>query len=207
MACESVERKSHWLKEGCNSFDAKKAASKPMSFWTEQDVLEYLVRTGIPYSPLYGDIVRDEGGVLHTTGAQRSGCMFCMFGVHLEPEPNRFQRMAVTHPKQYDYCINKLGCGQVLEYIGVPYKPLPDINEPLPEGQTEPEQNIDRMRPRKASFVWELNQQRKRISHLESIICPGGHVWNDSSPDALRTCTRCGKTLKPNEPEEDLNEY
>lgn len=38
-------------------------------------------------------------------------------------------------------------------------------------------------------------------------ICPGGHIWNDSSPDALRICTRCGKTLKPNEPEKDLNEY
>ena len=61
MACESIERKSHWLKEGCNSFEAKKETSKPMSFWTEQDVLEYLRRTGIPYSPLYGDIV-DEGG-------------------------------------------------------------------------------------------------------------------------------------------------
>jgi hypothetical protein len=44
-----------------------------------------------------------------------------MFGVHLERAPNRFQRMEWEHPKLYDYCINNLGCGKVLDYIGVPY--------------------------------------------------------------------------------------
>ena len=27
-----------------------------------------------------------------------------------------------TGGQQYDYCINKLGCGAVLDYIGVPYR-------------------------------------------------------------------------------------
>ena len=49
--------------------------------------------------------------------------MFCMFGVHLEKPPNRFQRMALTHPKQYEFCIHKLGCGKVLDFLGVPYAP------------------------------------------------------------------------------------
>lgn len=48
--------------------------------------------------------------------------MFCLFGAHLEKEPNRFQRMKVTHPKQYAYCMDKLGLREVLEYIGVPYE-------------------------------------------------------------------------------------
>ena len=69
-----------------------------------------------------GDIV-EENGKLVTTGAQRTGCMFCMFGLHLEKQPNRFQRMALTHPKQHNFCVNKLGCGKVLDYIGVPYMP------------------------------------------------------------------------------------
>ena len=51
-----------------------------------------------------------------------TGCMFCMFGCHLEKEPNRFQRMKITHPKQYEYCMNQLGLKEVLEYIGVPYE-------------------------------------------------------------------------------------
>lgn len=86
----------------------------------------YLKMTGIPYAPIYGDIVesrkKNSTPILKTTGVSRSGCMYCMYGVHLEHEPNRFQLMQVTHPQQYDYCINKLGCGAVLDYIGVPYR-------------------------------------------------------------------------------------
>lgn len=66
-------------------------------------------------------LLRQRGG-LCTTGVNRTGCMFCMFGVHLEDEPNRFQKMKQTHPKQYDYCINKLGLGEVLDYMGIDYE-------------------------------------------------------------------------------------
>jgi len=70
----------------------------------------------------YGNIT-EEKGKLRTTGAARTGCcMFCLFGIQREKQPNRFQRMEQTHPKQYDFCINKLGCGTVFDYIGVPYK-------------------------------------------------------------------------------------
>lgn len=113
------------MKYGCNAFSKKEPTSQPMSFWTEQDVLQYLRMTGIPYASIYGNIVERDGKLI-TTGAHRTGCMFCMFGLHLEKEPNRFQCMALTHPKQYDFCINKLGCGKVLDYIGVPYQPLTD---------------------------------------------------------------------------------
>ena len=122
MACESERRQASYLKTGCNGFHMKEPKSQPMSFWLERDVLAYLRLTGIPYAPIYGQIIEDRGRLI-TTGAHRTGCMFCMFGVHLEKEPNRFQRMALTHPKQYDFCINKLGCGRVLDYINVPYAP------------------------------------------------------------------------------------
>lgn len=122
MACESARRQMTYLRTGCNAFDMKGPKSQPMSFWLERDVLAYLRVTGIPYAPIYGEIVEDRGKLI-TTGAHRTGCMFCMFGVHLEKGPNRFQRMALTHPKQHDYCIRKMGCGKVLDYIGVPYAP------------------------------------------------------------------------------------
>jgi len=125
MACESAIRKQNWLRTGCNAFNNKEPISQPLSFWTEQDILQYLKQFNIPYASIYGDIVENEHGKLMTTGVSRTGCMFCMFGVHLEKSPNRFQRMAVTHPQLYDYCINKLGCGKVLDYIGVDYSPLP----------------------------------------------------------------------------------
>ena len=53
--------------------------------------------------------------------------MFCMFGVQYDSTPNRFQRMQRDYPKQYDYCINKLGLGAVLEYVGIPYKYQPTL--------------------------------------------------------------------------------
>lgn len=65
-----------------------------------------------------------ENEKLTTTGCSRTGCMFCMFGVHLEKEPNRFQRMKQTHPKIYEYCMKPmedggLGLAEVLDFIGV----------------------------------------------------------------------------------------
>jgi 3'-phosphoadenosine 5'-phosphosulfate sulfotransferase (PAPS reductase)/FAD synthetase len=123
MASESALRKQNWLKNGCNAFNQKRPSSQPMSFWTEQDVLQYIKQFNIPYSSIYGDIVEDKSSLV-TTGVNRTGCMFCMFGCHLEKEPNRFQRMKITHPKLYDYCIreeNGLGLGKVLDYIGVKY--------------------------------------------------------------------------------------
>ena len=73
---------------------------------------------------------------LHCTGCQRSGCMFCGFGSHLEKGENRFERMKHTHPKHYEFCIGGgewdtdglwkpnekgLGYGRVLDFIGVRY--------------------------------------------------------------------------------------
>ena len=61
--------------------------------------------------------------LLETTGCDRTGCIFCMFGCHLEKEPNRFQRLKQTHPRQYQYCI---GGGEYI-YKGTVYT---SINEP-----------------------------------------------------------------------------
>ena len=47
-----------------------------------------------------------------------------MFGIHYDKTPNRFQCLAETHPKLYDYCINKLECGKILDYIGIDYNKL-----------------------------------------------------------------------------------
>lgn len=126
MACESARRQSAYLMTGCNAFHKKEPSSQPLSFWMEQDVLRYLRYTGIPYASIYGQIT-EERGKLTTTGAKRTGCMFCMFGIHLEKQPNRLQRMELTHPKQHDYCIHKLGCGPVLDYLGVPYHYPPEL--------------------------------------------------------------------------------
>lgn len=117
---ESRRRKEAWLKTGCNSFDSKRPNSKPLSFWTEQDILTYLKKYSIPYCSVYGDII-EEKGKLKMSGEQRTGCMFCPIGCHLEKPVNKFQRMKETHPRQWEYCINKLELGKFLDFIGVPY--------------------------------------------------------------------------------------
>lgn len=127
MACESQLRRKEWFKNGCNAFDKKYASSQPISFWTEQDVLKYIKQYSIPYPTVYGDIIEDENGKLRTTGCERTGCMFCGFGCHLEKEPNRFQKLKQTHPKIWNYCMKPwdnggLGMKEVLEYIGVKYE-------------------------------------------------------------------------------------
>ena len=155
LAEESALRKQAWIKNGCNAFESERPISQPLSFWTEQDVLHYIKKYDVPYCSVYGDIITDmgddvpddqiniidylgcyeESDRLKTTGYYRTGCIFCMFGCHLEKEPNRFQRLKQTHPRQYEYCIgggemvdgkwqpNKegLGLGYVLDYIEVKY--------------------------------------------------------------------------------------
>ena len=154
LASESTLRKTQWVRYGCNAFESKRPTSQALSFWTEQDILHYLKQFDVPYCSVYGEIVLVDDGeqfegqlttfdvlndydgtLLKTTGCDRTGCIFCMFGCHLEKEPNRFQRLKETHPRQYEYCIGGgemvdgkwqpskegLGLGKVLDYINVKY--------------------------------------------------------------------------------------
>ena len=106
LAEESNLRQTDWIRNGCNSFDAKRPMSKPMSFWTEQDVLEFIYRNKIELAPPYGEVVCTEKGTYKTTKCDRTGCIFCAFGCHGEKGVTRFQRLKDTHPRQYEYCIN-----------------------------------------------------------------------------------------------------
>ena len=144
MASESRLRTQNWLKSGCNGFDLKSPISNPMAFWTEQDVLLYIYHTKLPICSVYGEVVKDGGidgqmdmedlfgkelfdlgrPTLKTTGAHRTGCMFCGFGCHLEKGEGRFERIKRTHPKQYDYIMRPWEEG------GLNYKEVIDwINE------------------------------------------------------------------------------
>ena len=113
---ESLLREKSWIKTGCNAFESKKPSSKPLSFWTEQDVLQYISQNNIPIASVYGEIIPDtfnDGQMsidnslvdLKCTGCQRTGCIFCGFGAHLEKGEGRFERLKRTHPKQYEYCL------------------------------------------------------------------------------------------------------
>lgn len=114
---ESRMRERAWMKNGCNAFDATVKTSQPMSFWTEQDVLQYIRQNNIEIASVYGEVLAcDSDGTfyeplpgmecsLKCTGCNRTGCIFCGFGAHMEKGETRFQQLAKTHPKQYEYCI------------------------------------------------------------------------------------------------------
>jgi len=127
MAEESMLRTQKWLQHGCNAFDSKNPKSNPMSFWTEQDVLQYIYENDLPICSVYGDVVKADEidgqmdlsdfieGVdmqckYRTTGCKRTGCMMCGFGAHLEKEgEGRFEMLKQTHPQMYnllDACKN-----------------------------------------------------------------------------------------------------
>ena len=130
MASESRLREQQWMKNGCNGFEMKSPISNPMSFWTEQDVLQYIKENKLPIASVYGEVVYQgkdgllydeliDGGLLITTGCDRTGCIFCGFGCHLEKSPSRFERLKQTHPRQYEYC---LGGGEYVDGVWQPNK-------------------------------------------------------------------------------------
>lgn len=122
MAVESQVRTKVYLQYGCNAYNCNNPKSTPMGFWTEQDVLQYIVENDIKIPTVYGDIIKDDNGNYITTGEKRTGCMYCPFGITHESYPNRYQRMQHTHPKHYKFMLEKLGFKQVFDYVGIEYE-------------------------------------------------------------------------------------
>ena len=55
---------------------------------------------------------------LHTTGENRTGCMFCGFGCHIRKNDGHFERMKVSHPKIYKYLFGGEWSYQVFSHDG-----------------------------------------------------------------------------------------
>lgn len=86
---------------------------------------------------IYETIAQHENGEYYTTGAQRTGCSMCGFGIHLEERPHRFDRLRERNYKEwhfwmYECCTDKntgekFGWGRVLDYIGVGWEDYPMV--------------------------------------------------------------------------------
>lgn len=83
LASESYQREKDWLEYGCNVFHQRKDNQcRPLSFWTDEDILDYINEYNVKISKLY------------EMGYTRNGCMYCGFGVQLESEgENRYQKL------------------------------------------------------------------------------------------------------------------
>lgn len=109
MAGDSKFRRQSWMRHSCNAYDLKRPHSAPLSCWTHAHILEYVERFNLPIPSCYPEV-------------EHTGCLFCGFALDFDPAPNRFQVMKRTLPAQHNYCINKLGMGKVLDFMGVKYE-------------------------------------------------------------------------------------
>lgn len=110
MATDSRNRELTYLQKGCNNYNAAIPTSTPLAFWNTNDIWEYIKKYNLTYSSIYD------------MGEHNTGCIFCMFGIMYDDKNNnRFHRLKQYHPELYNYCINKLGIGKVLDYIDITY--------------------------------------------------------------------------------------
>jgi 3'-phosphoadenosine 5'-phosphosulfate sulfotransferase (PAPS reductase)/FAD synthetase len=111
MAEESKSRKDSYLKTGCNSFDQNDPQSKPLGFWKEQDIWDYIKEFNLEISEMY---------TKH--GASRTGCYGCLFGCNIEQEKtgtNRIVELKKTHPKLFNHLMNDLNYKEIMDYLGL----------------------------------------------------------------------------------------
>lgn len=124
--------KNHWWNMAVIISGKNTIRSAPFAPFLRQDLLQLALDLKVPVPEIYGTIERKADGTLYTTGAQRTGCSMCGFGVHLEKRPHRFDQLRKRNPKEWEYWMywcctdpatgEKYGWGRVLDYIGVAWK-------------------------------------------------------------------------------------
>lgn len=138
MASEGGRREKSLMMHGCNYYGKNTIRSAPFAIFNRQDILQLAIDLNVHVPEIYGTIERKFDGTLYTTGAQRTGCDMCGFGIHKEARPHRFDRLRQTNPKAWNYWMyhvckddngNEYGWGRVLDYIGVQWRDLPENYE------------------------------------------------------------------------------
>lgn len=132
MASEGGQREEALTEHGCNYFGKGVIRSAPFTSFLRQDLLQLALDLNAPVPEIYGAIERKPDGTLYTTGAQRTGCSMCGFGVHMEKRPHRFDQLRQRNPKEWEFWMyrcctgpetgEKFGWGRVLDYIGVAWE-------------------------------------------------------------------------------------
>lgn len=144
MASEGGQREEALVEHGCNYFGKGTIRSAPFAPFLRQDLLQLALDLEAPVPDIYGEIACKPDGTLYTTGAQRTGCSMCGFGIHLEKRPHRFDQLRERNPKEWEFYMyrcctdpvtgEKYGWGRVLDYIGVPWEDYPVVQMSLFDG-------------------------------------------------------------------------
>lgn len=141
MASEGGQREEALIEHGCNYFGKGVIRSAPFAPFLRQDLLRLALDLKAPIPEIYGTIEWRIDGTLYTTGAQRTGCSMCGFGVHMEKRPHRFDQLRQRNPKEWEFWMyrcctdattgERYGWGRVLDYIGVPWEDIwgPEVEQ------------------------------------------------------------------------------
>ena len=120
-AIDSMQRKLAYVKTGCNAIDTKSMSgvSKPLGSMTEQGLLHNAKRLQIPMADIYGDIIQIDNNYCFS-GAQRTGCDCCGFGI--THEPDRFVKLYERNPAKVREAFKPvdqggLGYKEAIEYL------------------------------------------------------------------------------------------
>lgn len=110
------------FKDGIQMFDTPSLANDYRIAIYCEDEITVLYQCDNQMSLSDYGVSEKETPILKTTGCERTGCMFCGYGCHLEKSPGRFERMKQTHPKIYDYIMRSkpeggLGYKEIIEWI------------------------------------------------------------------------------------------
>lgn len=109
MAQESNLRRTTQHNKPCNIYDSKRPKSKPIGAWRMEDVLRYIDDNNLPVSKIY------------EMGYDQTGCAWCAFGMFhpsaLKSGNAKFHLLKKTHPKIYDYALDKMGIREPIEFI------------------------------------------------------------------------------------------
>ncbi len=137
MASEGGQREDALIDHGCNYYGKTVMRSAPFAPFMRNDLLQLALDLDVSVPDIYGEIKRNEDGTLYTTGAQRTGCSMCGFGIHMEQRPHRFDRLRERNEKEwhfymYECCTDpdtgeKFGWGRVLDWIGVGWEDKPSV--------------------------------------------------------------------------------
>ena len=129
MQSEGGQRRWGLQQHGCNYIGKSTARSCPFNHFSRQDLLHLARDLNAPIPEIYGEIVEDADGRLRTTKAQRTGCVMCGFGIHLDKRPHHFDLLRARSEKEwafwmYQVCTDpdtgeEYGWGRVLDWIGV----------------------------------------------------------------------------------------
>ena len=75
----------------------------PLRLWKDELIDKYIEHYGLELCSIYNY-------------ERRTGCKFCLYGVHLEKRPNRIDRLKFIEPKSYEFAV-KLGIVDLMERI------------------------------------------------------------------------------------------